>query len=876
MRKFNAHQHRVTHVKGHGSDRRRRFMSEYVNFNAIMSPEVAAQFEEEPFELPDFVTADLHPSLLKRLKAAEGSILAAKVRRRTFGNINKADVDELCQLLQTKAKQDPLESPKVLDLEGFILFSGPLLGLPLPALSRARDERDSEDELPPLPEMLRFPEAEAIFQKLPLDKDGFVSAEAFAEELAGKSQVMEFLESQAAKCSIPMKSREKLERLINWRIERDDALGTLFFTFVLLIIFYLVVQVNLDIKSNQEAETAVRSYISTFGSQLSGPFMDQHISDVSSFWSWAEESALAAFFGVAAIGADGITRFHVAGSNVLLGDVMVTHTNKDGDVSSEWLLHSTAAQSYLSTSNSSDYLGAARAAIQSFRRSNSDLNDPHSRAITLSCSIHNAPASKLLLVRVSSLFFITGDMDLQIFSTACADTAEILVEQMVVNILFVCCIIWLAYAELKDAVAAMAHGCKAFTEYWGVWNSVDWSCIALSIVTMIVWGVRLGYINSDQLQAVQKDGFDAMALTKQELQTMQDELQVIRAWSIAVRALTTCLAVTIILQFFKGFRANPRLQIVADAILKSLNNVAHFFLIFWTLFACFAIIAHMLFGSDIILFSSLLSSLEASMSTLMGEFEWYVQMAGKKSGCLNSGMPMVFVHLWFVIYICFALLVLFNMLLAMVLDSYGAAAQVLGKRADAPTIVTQTWRYIRRMQETRGFIPLRTLARDLLSLECHPGKVVTVTSLQAAFPQMKHEQAGYLMRTLFQEDKRQKATQQVLEGQDSGASQDFDPKEVANACLPAFHAATQPLLTELISTLTTFESKVATLQSNGLLDAATVDSLRTSFAKEMVTEMNGGKERPIERRFQGPRAHKIQVQLCCGSPEEDGFGVERI
>lgn len=680
MRKFNAHQHRVTHVKGHGSDRRRRFMSEYVNFNAIMSPEVAAQFEEEPFELPDFVTADLHPSLLKRLKAAEGSILAAKVRRRTFGNINKADVDELCQLLQTKAKQDPLEdkeSPKVLDLEGFILFSGPLLGLPLPALSRARDERDSEDELPPLPEMLRFPEAEAIFQKLPLDKDGFVSAEAFAEELAGKSQVMEFLESQAAKCSIPMKSREKLERLINWRIERDDALGTLFFTFVLLIIFYLVVQVNLDIKSNQEAETAVRSYISTFGSQLSGPFMDQHISDVSSFWSGAEESALAAFFGVAAIGADGITRFHVAGSNVLLGDVMVTHTNKDGDVSSEWLLHSTAAQSNLSTSNSSDYLGAARAAIQSFRRSNSDLNDPHSRAITLSCSIHNAPASKLLLVRVSSLFFITGDMDLQIFSTACADTAEILVEQMVVNILFVCCIIWLAYAELKDAVAAMAHGCKAFTEYWGVWNSVDWSCIALSIVTMIVWGVRLGYINSDQLQAVQKDGFDAMALTKQELQTMQDELQVIRAWSIAVRALTTCLAVTIILQFFKGFRANPRLQIVADAILKSLNNVAHFFLIFWTLFACFAIIAHMLFGSDIILFSSLLSSLEASMSTLMGEFEWYVQMAGKKSGYLISGMPMVFVHLWFVIYICFALLVLFNMLLAMVLDSYGAAAQDL-------------------------------------------------------------------------------------------------------------------------------------------------------------------------------------------------------
>lgn len=815
--------------------------------------------------MPDFVTADLHPSLLKRVLAAQGSVLAAKVRRRTLANISKVDVDELCQLLHCKAKQDPWEdkqSPKVLDLEGFILLSGPLLGLPLPALSQARDESDSEDEPPSLPDMLCFPQAEAIFQQLPLDKDGLISAEAFTEALSGKSEVAEFLASQAAKCSVPMKSRDKLERLIVWRIERDDALGTLFFTFVLLILFYLAVQVNLDIKSNQEAETAVRSYISTFGAQLHGPYLNEHVGDVTSFWSWAEDSALAAFFGVPALGPDGIRRFHVAGSNVLLGDVMVTHTNKDGGVFSEWLLHSTAAQGFLSSTNSTDYLGAAKAAMQSFLRSNRDLNDPHSRAITLSCSIHNEPASKLLLVRVSSTFFITGDFDVQVHTTACTDTPELGLEQTVVNILFICWIAWLAYAELKDAVAAMAHGCRAFTEYWGVWNSVDWSCIALSIVTMVVWGIRLGHINSDQLQAVRKDGFDAMALTKQELQTMKDELQVIRAWSIAVRGLTACLAVTIVLQFFKGFRANPRLQIVADAIWNSLNNVAHFFLIFWTLFACFAIIAHVMFGSDIMLFSSVLSSLEASMSTLMGEFEWYVDIAGKKSGYLNSGMPMVVVHLWFVVYICLALLVLFNMLLAMVLDSYGSAAQILTKRADAPTIVTQTWRYIRRMQETRGFIPLRTLARDLLSLECHPAKVVTVTSLQAAFPRMKHVQARYLMRTLFQEDKRQKATQQVLEGQDQidGASQDFDPKEVASACL----AASQPMLTELISKLTTLESKVERLQSNGLLDAATVDSLRNRFAKEMVVEIQGG-----SHRRQG-------APVCCGSPEDESFSVEKM
>ena len=74
----------------------------------------------------------------------------------------------------------------------------------------------------------------------------------------------------------------------------------------------------------------------------------------------------------------------------------------------------------------------------------------------------------------------------------------------------------------------------------------------------------------------------------------EEELEVIRGWMLAVRILATLLAITAVMKFFKGFRANPRLQIVADAIGKSLNNVAHFFLIFWTLFACFAIVAHLL------------------------------------------------------------------------------------------------------------------------------------------------------------------------------------------------------------------------------------------------------------------------------------------
>eukprot|EP00438_Fugacium_kawagutii_P002139 Skav218489 [mRNA] locus=scaffold538:1295191:1304971:- [translate_table: standard] len=243
-----------------------------------------------------------------------------------------------------------------------------------PALARARDESDSEDEVPPLPEMLRFPKAEAVFEQLPLDKDSWN------------------------------------ESLINWRIERDDALGTLFFTFVLLTLGELHLDMALY--------ALVRNFIEV--------------------------------------------RISAQSCEVQVGR---------------------------------NDLEEVTCAFGTVDQTNPELSDPHSREIALSCSIHNEPANKLLVVRVSSLFFNTGDMDLQIYSTACSDTAEITVQQAVINIFFVCSIAWLAYAELKDSVAAMRHGCEAFTKYWGLWNTVDWSCIGLATVTMIIWGIRLGLLD---------------------------------------------------------------------------------------------------------------------------------------------------------------------------------------------------------------------------------------------------------------------------------------------------------------------------------------------------------------------------------------------
>ncbi|CAE8629970.1 unnamed protein product, partial [Polarella glacialis] len=262
-------------------------------------------------------------------------------------------------------------------------------------------------------------------------------------------------------------------------------------------------------------------------------------------------------------------------------------------------------------------------------------------------------------------------------------------------------------------------------------------------------------LKSQKLEKATQSGswfeLDASALTD-----IQDQLDVVIWFMIGIHFTLAFTVVLIIFKFFKGYRANPRLQVVAVALQNSLKDILHFFIVFWTIFICFAVIAHTLFGSDIQEFQSLASSLKYSMSTLLGEFSWYVDAQQGGVEDLPSGMPRVMLTIWFLFFMIFVLLVLMNMLLAMVLERYMEAANlvwVLVLRQDAPAIWVQSYAYIRRKWSTFGHIPLNKLSADLSADEpTHPKLTVTATSLLEAFPTMKHGQAVWIMNMLYEEE----------------------------------------------------------------------------------------------------------------------------
>eukprot|EP00397_Hematodinium_sp_SG-2012_P008636 GEMP01008701.1.p2 GENE.GEMP01008701.1~~GEMP01008701.1.p2 ORF type:complete len:451 (+),score=89.06 GEMP01008701.1:1707-3059(+) len=134
-------------------------------------------------------------------------------------------------------------------------------------------------------------------------------------------------------------------------------------------------------------------------------------------------------------------------------------------------------------------------------------------------------------------------------------------------------------------------------------------------------------------------------------------------------------------------------------------------------------------------FSTYFHSLMMCWRILMGEFD--VEE-------MNKVQPF-FGPLWFFLFEVLVLLVLFNMLLAIVMDTYTA---VKGSQTDSLTIWAQAVETYVAIQETKGFLDLWYLVCELEDDDnpAHPEKSVTPKTLRKAFPKMSRKNAEYLWR----------------------------------------------------------------------------------------------------------------------------------
>lgn len=549
-----------------------------------------------------------------------------------------------------------------------------------------------------------------------------------------------------------------------WRVNRDDAFATLPLTGLYLILFMILVVYHLQIWRRQELERGIEAWIDNQAENYYGPYFKDHVYSAASFGLWLNSSGLPGILGDVRNSSGIEVRLGI--TNIVVGDLLLKQRHGENYEYKEiWLINGKPGLEYLANhphENPPNYAQAARATSNWALDSKNGWVGDSTKELELQICTYNNQGEMYgitdILVPLDRYGFVRPRIKAKtVLIFAYPNKAVIIADA-----LYIFLMVYIMYIELKDMCGAIRLGWHEFIDYWTPWNSVDWTAIFLGFVNIALWIYCIIVMGASSLHDPlnddnkMKSNKNLMDLKPSQLVTMHDDLKAVAFSFFLLHIAVALTTIFVVVRFFKAFQANPRLQTVTMTLAVVATDVFHFFFVFMTIFASFAVIGHVLFGSDITKFYTLASSFNTGLTVLMGEFDWYVDLTTSPD-TLPSGMPRIFLTLWFVIYMFFVLLVMLNMLLAIILERYSEVAYALSTRSDARTLPQQTRRFVRRMLETRGFIPLMKIRHELENDAdpAHKPAVVTKDSLKDAFPGMKDGQAAWIMQFLITELKEQ-------------------------------------------------------------------------------------------------------------------------
>lgn len=329
----------------------------------------------------------------------------------------------------------------------------------------------------------------------------------------------------------------------------------------------------------------------------------------------------------------------------------------------------------------------------------------------------------------------------------------------VLDIIFVCCLLKLIVSEAQQMIPACMMGLQAFLGYLQFWNLVDWCSVLIGIVIYVIWGIivlsingplmktlevlpaptldnlmqqnNMSYLTLDQIdQAV---GYDTYS---HQMFAVYDEAKAIAHLQSWLRLLICVYNFVLMMKFFKGLRANPRLNLTLGTLVGCTTDMAHFGLVYITVFTVFGYSGYVLYAPT----DPTQSSLGIAMLTL-----WFNPPAvGIMENTIYEGLA----EMRSCIYLFLMLLLMLNMVLGILISSYVRVCEGMAK--DNVTIWAQVRNEVDVIRETRGF-------KDMWALICefndqvfpaHPAPLVTSRTLRKAFERdkMSKQNADYLIK----------------------------------------------------------------------------------------------------------------------------------
>lgn len=394
---------------------------------------------------------------------------------------------------------------------------------------------------------------------------------------------------------------------------------------------------------------------------------------------------------------------------------------------------------------------------------------------------YNAQFDLLTLTEVYFFFSHSGHIWKNIIHSSILLKPYASTSTAVFDAIFLFMKLWITIDEIREISRELGSMSQrgwtlkeTMTSYFGFWNIADWISILMAFAVIFMWinsciwtsnvvdallsvaSVESGYLSLPMSMS----GYQLLEFTS-SVESLFDTFREADYYHHRFHVLGSLYPMVLMLRLFKAFDAQPRLAMLTSTLARAATDVLHFAVVFISIFVTFALMGTALFGHEIQEFSTFPRSFTSCFVMLMGDFD---------VGALwNTGRT--FAVLWFISFQVVLALIMLNMLLAIIMDTY---TDVKSQLSTKQTMVSHIYTLYRRFRQLRKHerVPLSHVENFLSehiasislrkSLSRHQSlqsfateantacswqkaEIMTVESFQEMVPQLEAKQARRLM-----------------------------------------------------------------------------------------------------------------------------------
>jgi len=297
--------------------------------------------------------------------------------------------------------------------------------------------------------------------------------------------------------------------------------------------------------------------------------------------------------------------------------------------------------------------------------------DDFTTKIEIGVPIYNAEYSVHSLITVNFYFQRGGHIFKHIITQSCYATWFHRWYHYAADFIYLSCITWMFVNEVLDIIHTFnelgLHGIR--TEYLNPWNVIDWlSIICGSILMGMFW---LATVNSNSVNAAAEEfgelerPISANITQIPSVEKYMDELEKAVNYVTVLQRWLARYPLIVVFRLFKAFHAQPRLALVSKTIQSSSIDLFHYLLVCFCVMISFVTSGVMLFGREVEELATIPRGFIFCFLLLLGDMDFdTMREAGRELAAT-----------WLCIFCVFVTLLLMNMLLAIVMDTYSDVKQ---------------------------------------------------------------------------------------------------------------------------------------------------------------------------------------------------------